>query len=273
MQIQHFKIENPALQAYIDYYYLLSTEDDSKDSTYTAFPSENTPVGFFSDCNIHLESAKAIVTKKKGEGIKEVIVGNATAPVYVTLPKGIKEFCIVFKPLGINYTQTTKLGGVLQQPFSNTTFFTDLYKDISAIINGENTLHKLEEKLATMCSRQKELNVLASIVRLMMDNENITIKDIARQIYFTEKSIYRLFLAHIGISPVQFRGILKFRQAVKKSTRFSYTNKMSRMAADNGYYDQANLVNEFKKFTNSTPKRFLSAVTLNADKKIVWKFD
>lgn len=273
MQMQHFKILNPALKDFVDYYYLLSTEDETEAITYTAFPSENTPVGFFSNCSVSLQPGKAIVTAKEGEGIREVVVGNATVPVYVTLPKGIKEFCIVFKPLGINFSQTVKLGTILKQAFSSNIFFKHLHTDISGFMNGHNTLHLLEEKLMAMLNQQKELDMLASIIQLMKKKETITLKEVAGRLYLTEKTIYRLFLAHIGISPVQFRGILKFRKAVKNSTSRSATPAMSRLVAASGYHDHSNLINEFKKFTSSTPRKFLSAVTLNADNRIAWKFE
>ena len=85
MRIQHLDVIHPALMPYISYYYLLSTDGDVAASTYQAFPSPNNPVGFFYDCAICLLPQKAVVTKATGQGIQEVIVGNAVSPVQVVL--------------------------------------------------------------------------------------------------------------------------------------------------------------------------------------------
>ncbi len=272
MQIQHFNVINLALQPYIDYYYLLSTEGDTATVTYQAFPSINTPVCFFNDCVIQLLPGKAIVEKSVAEAFSEIVVGNPIKPVSVSMPPGIKEFCIVFKPLGINNTQAKKMGQLLKHNFSATNLFGDLKEVISVILNRGEGIVQLENKLLARLQETEELKSLRQIIHLLKENENITFEMISRKVFLTYKNIYRLFLAHTGVSPVKFRNILKFRTAVAKGVGSLYNKKMSEIAIDSGYYDQAHLINEFKKIANHTPKAFMSAITLEADKKIAWKF-
>ena len=82
-----------------------------------------------------------------------------------------------------------------------------------------------------------------------------------------------MFLLHLGISPVQFRNILKFRNAGTNGVQWSPHKKMSGMAIDSGYYDQAHLINQFKKIARHTPKDFLSAITWDSAGKLAWKFE
>ena len=273
MRIQHFDVIHPALMPYISYYYLLSTDGDAAASTYQAFPSPNNPVGFFYDCAICLLPKKAVVTKATGQGIQEIIVGNAISPVQVVLQSGITEFCIVFKPLGINHTQTIKMGDMLQHNFSATNLFDDLHSAIKFIIDGGDGIALLEKKLVSRLAETEELNSLRQIIKLMSTDENGVVAEISKKIFLSYKKIYRMFLAHLGISPVQFRNILKFRNAVTNGVQSVHHKKMSGMAIDSGYYDQAHLINQFKKIAHHTPKDFLSAITLDSAGKIAWKFE
>lgn len=273
MRIQHFDIINPALMPYISYYYLLSTDGDAAASTYQAFPSPNNPVGFFYDCAVSILPRKAIVTKATGQGIQEIVVGNAASPVQVVLQPGITEFCIVFKPLGINHTQTIKMGELLQHDFSATNLFDDLHSAIKFIIDGGDGIALLEEKLVNRLHETKELNSLLQIIELMSNDENGTVTKISKQLFLSYKKTYRMFMAHLGISPVQFRSILKFRNAVTNGVQPVHHKKMSGIAIDSGYYDQAHLINQFKKIAHHTPKNFLSAITLDSAGKLAWKFE
>ena len=256
---------------YISYYYLLSTDGDTTVSTYQAFPSPNSPIGFFYDCATCLLLHKAIITIAPGEGLKEVIVGNAVNPIQIMIYPGITEFCIVFKPLGINHLQRTKMGGILQYDFSVTNFFNDSHEIIKHIIGGGDGISMLEKELINQLSETEELNNLQKIIDLLNNNENLTVEIISKKIFLSYKKTYRMFLSHLGVSPVQFRNILKFRNAVTNGVQSVHHKKMSGLAIDSGYFDQAHLINQFKKIAHLTPKDFLSAITLDSAGKLAWR--
>ena len=180
MRIQHFDVIHPALMPYISYYYLLSTGEDAAASTYQAFPSPNNPVGFFYNCAVCLLPQKAVVTKKAGQGIREIVVGNALSPVQVTLQPGITEFCIVFKPLGINHTQKIKMGDILQHDFSSACLFDDLHEEIKCIIDSGDGIAVLEKKLVSRLHETEELNCLRQIIELMSNDETGTVAKISK---------------------------------------------------------------------------------------------
>ena len=274
MQVRQLPVLNPFLQPYIDYYYILSTEADTRPATYLAFPSNNVPVCFFRNCRISLYPQKAIVKKQDAGKLSAIIVGNAVHPVSVCMGPGIKEFCIVFKPPGLNCMVDKKLGTTLSATFSATNLFPECRENIELILDGQENLEALERQLVARVHLSPELRSLQQVIAILEKKEEPqSFGTIAGEIFISYKTIYRLFKAHLGTSPVQFRHLVKFRQAVNNTKKKSYTRKMTKMALDSGYYDQSNLVNEFKKIAGHTPANFIKAVTLVADKRIAWKFE
>ena len=132
--------------------------------------------------------------------------------------------------------------------------------------------HKLEMELVGHIGRNSTLDQLQQIISLL-DDEKLSIEKIACKTFTTTKNINRLFHAHLGISPSQYKRVHRFRKALTKGTHPCYTKKLAGLAADSGYYDQPNLINELKRITNLSPRKFLSAVTLFANRRVAWKME
>ncbi len=273
MRIQQFDVINPVLKPFIGFYYLLSTEDNKDPQPIRLILVLIRRLGFLITVQLRSGPKQAVVEKKNEDRFSEIIVGNALTPLQVTMSPGVKEFCIVFKPLGINHTQTTRMGETLRNGFKATDLFRDQKEIISLIINKEEGIELLEERLVSMLHETQELNNLQQIIQLLNTDANISFENISRKTFFSGKNIYRLFRSHLGISPAQFRSLVKFRKAVSKATDGNSKSRMAAIALDSGYYDQANLINEIRKITHLSPKNFLSAISLYADKKITWKME
>src|SRR5688572_15759341 len=115
MKIEHFKVRDNFLQKYIDYYYLLSTISDSQDTTYLAFPSCNSPLGFLKNASPFKLPDKIDVRFSPQDSLKVVLVGHFLKPLQLTFEPNIVEFSIVFKPLGINFFVRQILGQALRE--------------------------------------------------------------------------------------------------------------------------------------------------------------
>ncbi|RZK15421.1 MAG: AraC family transcriptional regulator [Flavobacterium sp.] len=108
---------------------------------------------------------------------------------------------------------------------------------------------------------------------MISSNEVISFNDISLQLNISYKTIYRLFSKHLGSSPAQFRRILKFRTALIKGIDPAYKSKISTVALESGYFDQAHYTNEFKKIAQLTPRNFISSNWVDVSDKVVWKLD
>jgi AraC-like DNA-binding protein len=84
---------------------------------------------------------------------------------------------------------------------------------------------------------------------------NIALKSLQDQLNVTERTFQRRFLQHVGVSPVQFKGIVRFHQALNCMERRS--DDLAQIAYKHGFSDQSHFIRVFKTFTGKTPTEYL----------------
>jgi len=84
------------------------------------------------------------------------------------------------------------------------------------------------------------------------------IGSLVRETGLSEYRFGRLFRRQIGMGPKRYARLLRFRAVVEEAHRAGAVD-WSRVAADNGYSDQAHLVHEFRGFAGMTPAAFMAA--------------
>lgn len=96
-----------------------------------------------------------------------------------------------------------------------------------------------------------------ALLKIIADIENKngreSVTGIAQKHCVTPRQLERIFKHFIGISPKQFSGIVRFRHALSLIKYKSKDRNLLDIALDCGYFDHANLGNEFKKYAGNTP--------------------
>jgi AraC-like DNA-binding protein len=86
-----------------------------------------------------------------------------------------------------------------------------------------------------------------------------------RQILASDKSkrrqLERKFTAQVGISPKQLSKVIRL-QSVLSIMLNQRSGRLSQIAYDNDYYDQAHFNKDFKEFTGMTPKEFSNLIMM-----------
>ena len=104
-----------------------------------------------------------------------------------------------------------------------------------------------------------------------MQKDKLSVQEIADECNCSYKKLYRLFLSHCGTTPMIMKKNIRFRNALKKIEQQDVNFKLSDVAFDSGYYDQAFFNRAFKKLTGETPKKFFKHVTVLSKKDIYFK--
>lgn len=78
---------------------------------------------------------------------------------------------------------------------------------------------------------------------------------LSEKLFTTSKSLQRKFSALIGKPPKQFTRIVRFQQTISS---FSTDKSLTQLAIDNGYFDQAHFIKDFKALSGYTPKEFMA---------------
>jgi AraC-like DNA-binding protein len=81
------------------------------------------------------------------------------------------------------------------------------------------------------------------------------IRALARGLGTTARTLERRVLDATGLSPRALRAVLRFRRVFRRLDR-SPAGSWARVAVENGYYDQAHMIREFRRFAGVAPGRF-----------------
>ena len=71
----------------------------------------------------------------------------------------------------------------------------------------------------------------------------------------SRRTLERRFAESVGINLKQLSKIIRLKTAVQKMINREYET-LTELACDNGYYDQAHFIKEFKTYTGLTPRDF-----------------
>jgi len=77
--------------------------------------------------------------------------------------------------------------------------------------------------------------------------------DVLRELNLSERSLERLFLAHIGITPILYARICRF-QASLSLLRQGGFRSLTDIAYSLGYFDQSHFIRDFKLFSGVSPR-------------------
>jgi AraC-like DNA-binding protein len=76
----------------------------------------------------------------------------------------------------------------------------------------------------------------------------IAVRDVARQIGWSERRFSQIFRESVGLSPVTWRRLQRFQRAVEQ-LHAGADVRWAELALDCGFYDQSHFANEFKAFS------------------------
>jgi AraC-like DNA-binding protein len=90
---------------------------------------------------------------------------------------------------------------------------------------------------------------------LISSNGQIKIHQLAQQTCMSISSLERNFRQQVGLSPKSYANILRFNHVFKLIKSYG-PKKWQDIIYQCGYYDQANFIRDFSRYTGETPRRF-----------------
>jgi AraC-like DNA-binding protein len=100
---------------------------------------------------------------------------------------------------------------------------------------------------------------------LCVTHGNVSIATISSDAHYSSRYCRERFKEACGISQKSYASIMRFQNTIRMLTNNESKRKfdLADIVIENGYFDQSHLNREFRRFTNSSPRRFFQ--TLESD--------
>jgi len=245
------------LSKYINNYFIVETDNPAD-----YLPKERVfPCGY-ATLVFHYGSPSIFQKKDSSLYIEPnlVICGQQTSYYDLSLSGKTGMILIEFRPHGaksfFNFPITELLNEnlSLHDVIKNETF--ELEDKLLNSLNNRQRITHLENFLFKRLIPNDEFKRVEHAINII-DNSKGQIKaqDIAHEVCLGIKQFERTFSKYVGVNPKKYASIVRFQNAIQMKRKHD-NSSMFQLAIDNGYYDHAHFIHDFKRFTGLSPKEF-----------------
>lgn len=174
-----------------------------------------------------------------------------------------KGISLTFTPRGVCRLLGTTLGELTNQIFRLEDLLghaaADLTVELEWAGGDEQRIHLLnaffERRLKnSIHPGSEEMHLIADL--LLSRHGPMSIDELAAHTNHSYKSLYRLFLHHLGLCPKMYLRIIRFNRACSILSRHPQIN-WAELIHQCGYYDQSHFIKEFRTIMKESPHHFL----------------
>ena len=194
---------------------------------------------------------------------RAMVLGHTIAPFYIEPIGYVNTFAIRFYPYGFaNFVAIP-----LKELANKETPIEILFGQASAkeletkIIEADNSSERIEIIETFLLDKLNEKTTIDKIVKTTIDallatNGSASIRTILKDDLSKRRQLERNFIKQIGVSPKQLGKVIRLQTALKMLLN-KKTEKLTDIAYESEYFDQAHFIKDFKEFTGINPKEFL----------------
>ncbi|MBL7744599.1 MAG: helix-turn-helix transcriptional regulator [Chitinophagaceae bacterium] len=135
----------------------------------------------------------------------------------------------------------------------------DLEKEILSATGNLQRIKIIEQFLLSLLADPGTADTITKncVDAIFRSQGQIAVADLAGKMNINRRNIERKFAATVGMSPKQLSKAVRLQAALKMLQENNFSSLTS-LAYDNGYYDQAHFIKDFKEFTGLSPKSFFA---------------
>lgn len=96
-----------------------------------------------------------------------------------------------------------------------------------------------------------------AVVSIVRQPGLFKMQNLLEQIDYSQKHFIDLFKRQVGVTPKQYLRIMRFQNTVQELERTASGFDWSGLALQNGFYDQAHFINDFRDLSGFTPNEYM----------------
>ncbi len=264
--IKFHKFHSQYISRHIHKIYSLNHKEN-KPISYNCLPSIYPILTFLFNSEATI-MAKQVIIKPSSRAIQSLLILPYSETLEVSNTGSTKEISIVFKSFSLNCFVPLIKSGITSD----------------GLIDAQELWHedfkKLEDQLVTKnISLDKQVDQIVAFLEKQFIDHNKTLgkENYSPQTIFEsiknlpERSFYRKFKDLTYLAPKQFAKIIRIRKALNQAKKDTNT-KLTQIAYEQGYFDQAHFNRECQIFANTTPKKIIMHM-MDKDSDALWYHD
>jgi len=257
---------NSVLSQYIRHYWVLEASDSDGEVCERVIPTGNIELMF------HYK--KPFIIKGEGKGKEQprtIISGISSGYSDVTTRGESGVIAVTFYPHGACNFFKFPLLEIENLSLSLSDIWSDKVRYIEEQIEEAETLASrisiIERFLSGYLTPvyNNEIKILKTGISIINGCKGqITTTQLSSKLYLSGKSLERKFSAFLGKTPKQFIKIVRFQEVVR-SLSTPGRKSLTDLAYENGYFDQAHFIKDFKSLSGYTPGEFIGLGPCHSD--------
>lgn len=279
MKVQTHYPDNPILKTHIEYYYFLKTNSKDYSNVYYSFPHTSHSLNIHKNVSCNIGSDFIHVNGNNENKYLTILQGNYETPLQVSLNGKLDKITIIFKPLGLNHfigkpfaSVACKSSQVFEE-WLNDSNYVSFLNNFYITDNNIKRIELLEDFLLSKYHNLNQYTILENAIEQLNNFEiERSIEEIACNAGMNPRSFNRLFYNQLGISPVGFKKIARFRHSLKNKLFSDNFKKLTDIGYESNFYDQSYFIKMYKKLTKEPPTSFFQSIEKLADSQLILKF-
>jgi len=272
-QVKFIPSGDPELRKFVKGYYIHKGEAEDFHSFVTFYQNITTCLSIYKDSELQGEGRRRLMKAKQDAGFMVLLTGKVDKYQEVEFDGPLDRFAVVFYPLGLNHFMQEPLGKHLKPHYSRSAYFEKDLKDVLprlfAAKDIETKRDLFDDYLRAHFVSFPEQRLMDAFQLIMGSEELPRIQEIAEKLSISRRTLLRIFQKHLAYSPEEYLSVIKFRKALLNYQKRSDFPKLTEIAYESQYYDQADFNRQLKYRSGLSPQKLFSHLEI-VDDVLFW---